>query len=70
MIAFLTMCRRSHIFDGKTQSTEIASFQLCDIQDPILVNLIESEEELRERCDVSCVLSTCYLSNQIFYSGT
>ncbi|KAF8525363.1 RNA polymerase III transcription factor IIIC subunit-domain-containing protein [Gautieria morchelliformis] len=42
---------RSHIFDGKTQSSEIASFQLCDIQDPMLVGMIENEAELRDTCN-------------------
>lgn len=52
-LQFLIIHRRSHIFDGKTQSTEIASFQLCDIQDPTLVQMIGSEEELRDVCNVS-----------------
>ncbi|KAF8592376.1 hypothetical protein K439DRAFT_1655910 [Ramaria rubella] len=43
--------RRSHIFDGKTQNSETASFQLCDIQDVMLKNMIETEDELREKCD-------------------
>ncbi|EIW82231.1 hypothetical protein CONPUDRAFT_122910 [Coniophora puteana RWD-64-598 SS2] len=43
--------RRSHIFDGKTLTKETAAFQLCDIVDPMLREMIESEEDLREECD-------------------
>lgn len=44
--------RRSHIFDGVTIAKETAAFQLCDIQDPMLKEMIEKEEDLRETCDV------------------
>ncbi|TFY80278.1 hypothetical protein EWM64_g3735 [Hericium alpestre] len=40
--------RRSHIFDGQTITSETAAFQLCDITDPLLKEMIESEEEVRE----------------------
>ncbi|KIM68705.1 hypothetical protein SCLCIDRAFT_13482 [Scleroderma citrinum Foug A] len=43
--------RRSHIFDGVTIAKETAAFQLCDIQDPMLKEMIEKEEDLRETCD-------------------
>lgn len=47
------MFRNSHIFDGKTVSKETAAFQLCDIVDPMLKEMIEDPDALRETCDVS-----------------
>jgi len=46
--------RFSHIFDGARLNTETAAFQLCDIHDEMLKQMIESasEEDLREECDV------------------
>lgn len=43
--------RNSHIFDGKTVSKETAAFQLCDIVDPMLKEMIEDPDALRETCD-------------------
>ncbi|KAF6762779.1 RNA polymerase III transcription factor IIIC subunit-domain-containing protein [Ephemerocybe angulata] len=43
--------RNSHIFDGKTVSKETAAFQLCDIEDPMLKEMIEDPDALRETCD-------------------
>ncbi|EMD41102.1 hypothetical protein CERSUDRAFT_111679 [Gelatoporia subvermispora B] len=43
--------RRSHIFDGVTVTSETAAFQLCDIQDEMLKDMIEDEEDLRETCN-------------------
>ncbi|THH20126.1 hypothetical protein EW146_g1148 [Bondarzewia mesenterica] len=43
--------RRSHIFDGVTITKETAAFQLCDIEDPLLKEMIEDEEEVRETCN-------------------
>ncbi|KAF8450806.1 RNA polymerase III transcription factor IIIC subunit-domain-containing protein [Boletus edulis BED1] len=43
--------RKSHMFDGVTLTKETAAFQLCDISDPMLKEMIESEEDLRETCD-------------------
>ncbi|KAI0068897.1 hypothetical protein BV25DRAFT_1866793 [Artomyces pyxidatus] len=43
--------RKSHIFDGKTLSSETAAFQLCDITDPMLKEMIEDEDEVRETCN-------------------
>ncbi|KAJ7068080.1 RNA polymerase III transcription factor IIIC subunit-domain-containing protein [Mycena amicta] len=43
--------RKSHLFDGKTLTKETASFQMCDIIDPMLKEMIEDEEDLREDCD-------------------
>lgn len=45
--------RKSHIFDGVTLTKETAAFQLCDIHDPMLKEMIEDEDDLREVCDVS-----------------
>ncbi|KAG9317214.1 RNA polymerase III transcription factor IIIC subunit-domain-containing protein [Chiua virens] len=43
--------RKSHIFDGITLTKETAAFQLCDIHDLMLKDMIENEEDLRETCD-------------------
>ncbi|KAI0771512.1 RNA polymerase III transcription factor IIIC subunit-domain-containing protein [Trametes elegans] len=43
--------RRSHIFDGTTVTSETAAFQLCDITDPMLKEMIEDEDALRETCN-------------------
>ncbi|KAJ7368086.1 RNA polymerase III transcription factor IIIC subunit-domain-containing protein [Mycena albidolilacea] len=43
--------RKSHQFDGKTLTKETASFQLCDLIDPMLKEMIDNSEELREECD-------------------
>jgi len=43
--------KRSHIFDGVTVTKETAAFQLCDIEDEMLKEMIEDEEDLREECN-------------------
>lgn len=45
--------RRSHIFDGQTVTSETAAFQLCDITDLMLKEMIEAddEESLRDACN-------------------
>ncbi|KAF9780292.1 RNA polymerase III transcription factor IIIC subunit-domain-containing protein [Thelephora terrestris] len=45
----------SHIFDGVRLNTETAAFQLCDIHDGMLKQMIEGEndEDLREECDAT-----------------
>ncbi|KZT13135.1 uncharacterized protein LAESUDRAFT_754139 [Laetiporus sulphureus 93-53] len=43
--------RRSHIFDGITITGETAAFQLCDIHDPMLKEMIADEEDLRDTCN-------------------
>ncbi|CCL99174.1 uncharacterized protein FIBRA_01189 [Fibroporia radiculosa] len=43
--------KRSHIFDGLTVKKETAAFQLCDIHDPMLKEMIEDEDDLRETCN-------------------
>lgn len=45
--------RRSHIFDGETVTSETAAFQLCDITDAMLKEMIEADDEdsLREACN-------------------
>ncbi|KAI0320629.1 RNA polymerase III transcription factor IIIC subunit-domain-containing protein [Amylostereum chailletii] len=40
--------RRSHIFDGVTVTSETAAFQLCDITDPMLKDMIEDDQEERD----------------------
>ena len=53
---------KSHIFDGVTLTKETAAFQLCDIHDLMLKDMIESEEDLRETCDVGITVSPTTLS--------
>ncbi|KAF8901692.1 RNA polymerase III transcription factor IIIC subunit-domain-containing protein [Gymnopilus junonius] len=43
--------RNSHVFDGQTLTKETAAFQLCDITDPMLKEMIEDPDALREACD-------------------
>lgn len=43
--------KRSHIFDGETLTSDTAAFQLCDLQDPMLKDMVEDDEDLREECD-------------------
>lgn len=43
---------RTHIFDGVTVTTETAAFQLCDIEDALLKDMIEDEEAVRDTCNV------------------
>jgi general transcription factor 3C polypeptide 5 (transcription factor C subunit 1) len=43
--------RNSHIFDGQTLTKETAAFQLCDIVDPMLKEMIEDPDGLRETCN-------------------
>ena len=42
----------SHIFDGVHLTTETAAFQLCDITDPMLKEMIEYEDGVRDECNV------------------
>ncbi len=42
----------SHIFDGMHPSRESATFQLCDITDPMLKEMIEDEDAVRDECNV------------------
>lgn len=44
---------RSHIFDGKNLTKETAAFQLCDIEDPMLKEMIDDQDNMQEECDVS-----------------
>ena len=48
--------RTSHIFDGQTLTKETAAFQLCDITDPMLKNMIENLDGLRDVCDVRFII--------------
>jgi hypothetical protein len=41
------------VFDGKTKPMGIASWQLCDITDPGLRQLLDADGVLRDRCDAS-----------------
>ncbi|RDB23140.1 Transcription factor tau subunit sfc1 [Hypsizygus marmoreus] len=43
--------RKSHIFDGQTITKETAAFQLCDITDPMLKEMIDDPDDLREECN-------------------
>ena len=54
---------RSHIFDGVTVTKETAAFQLCDLHDLMLREMVEGEEELRETCNASATLSIIDCAN-------
>ena len=41
------------MFDGVMLTSETAAFQLCDIIDTMLKRMIDEEEDIRERCNVS-----------------
>ncbi|KAJ7179308.1 RNA polymerase III transcription factor IIIC subunit-domain-containing protein [Mycena filopes] len=43
--------RKSHLFDGKTLTRETAAFQLCDLIDPMLKEMVDDDTELREESD-------------------
>ncbi|KAI0092586.1 RNA polymerase III transcription factor IIIC subunit-domain-containing protein [Irpex rosettiformis] len=43
--------KRSHIFDGQTMSKETAAYQLCDLHDLKLKEMVENEEDLRDTCN-------------------
>ncbi|KAI0787107.1 RNA polymerase III transcription factor IIIC subunit-domain-containing protein [Irpex lacteus] len=43
--------KQSHIFDGLTMSKETAAYQLCDLHDPVLKEMVENEEDLRDTCN-------------------
>jgi len=42
---------RSHIFDGKDLTKETAAFQLCDIEDPMLMEMINDPNNMQEECN-------------------
>jgi general transcription factor 3C polypeptide 5 (transcription factor C subunit 1) len=44
---------RSHIFDGKDILESTSLFQMCDLLDPILKELVDTKEFLRDECHVS-----------------
>jgi len=52
----LACFRISHIFNGVNITKETASFQLCDLHDPMLMNMIKEEDDLRDVCNVSFIL--------------
>ncbi|KAI5125023.1 hypothetical protein M0805_007447 [Coniferiporia weirii] len=41
----------SHIFDGIHLTKETAAYQLCDIVDPMLKEMIEDKENVRDECN-------------------
>ncbi|KAJ4472296.1 RNA polymerase III transcription factor IIIC subunit-domain-containing protein [Lentinula aciculospora] len=43
--------RTSHMFDGVNLTKETAAFQLYDITDPMLKEMIEDPDDIREVCD-------------------
>lgn len=51
----------SHVFDGKSITTNGKTWQFCDITDPILYEMIHTED-IRTECDVSeCSFSSTVL---------
>ena len=51
--------KESHLFDGMTVSTDGKIWQVCDISDPFLKNLL-STKNLRKECHVSVVILLPY----------
>lgn len=45
----------SHIFDGVHSTKETAAYQLCDIVDPMLKEMIEDESGVRDECNVGYI---------------
>lgn len=45
----------SHIFDGEAVHRNVGYYQLCDMTDPFLQEVIQNDEFVREECDVSLV---------------
>ncbi|KAJ3723184.1 RNA polymerase III transcription factor IIIC subunit-domain-containing protein [Lentinula raphanica] len=43
--------KTSHVFDGVNLTKETAAFQLCDITDHMLKEMIENPDDIREVCD-------------------
>ncbi|KAJ3847681.1 RNA polymerase III transcription factor IIIC subunit-domain-containing protein [Lentinula lateritia] len=43
--------RTSHMFDGVNLTKETAAFQLCDITDVMLKEMIEDPDDVRDACD-------------------
>ena len=43
-------------------SKETAAYQLCDLHDPLLKEMVENEEELRDTCNVSVLARSSQLS--------
>lgn len=44
--------RSSHIFDGRTAHREIGNYQLCDISDPLLRQLLDDPKWHTNFCNV------------------
>ena len=49
---------RSHIFDGQSLTSETAVFQLCDIEDPMLMGIIRDPDALSDTCNVRILYLT------------
>lgn len=45
----------SHVFDGKGITTNGKTWQMCDIQEPLIKGMLETDN-LRSSCDVSLIL--------------
>ena len=58
---------RSHIFDGKDLTKETAAFQLCDIEDPMLMEMINDPNNMQEECNVSSNFLGHAQSTQLLY---
>lgn len=60
MVEIDTRVRNSHIFDGQSLTKETAAFQLCDIEDPMLKDMVNTDD-LRETCNVRSSVSLVQL---------
>lgn len=48
----------SHIFDGEAVHRNVGNYQLCDMTDPFLQEVIKNDEFVRAECDVSYFTNT------------
>lgn len=54
----------SHIFDGKRVLSNGRCVQLCDITDPLVKRLIDTEK-IRSQCDVRLLINLCFNSDYL-----
>lgn len=60
---------RSHIFDGQATHGETAAYQLCDLHDEFLKEMVENEDDLREVCNVSSMTNRTLPTFEFFTSA-
>lgn len=56
---------KAHIFDGKTLHRDIANYQLCDVTDQFLMNLIHEPRARQDTLDVSSMSGISHLARML-----